>query len=685
MKSEIVKLNGAYALKLDGKEQRYAGYRTWRPNAEYIKGFEDEGYNLMTVLPSGIKNAHGIPYAPHGEYWQGDGVYDFSILKRQIDDYAENAPGCRLAVNLMLDTRDWFLRDHPDCPNSFIYFSSAIIYEPWIRCAERMLKDTVDFLLSEYPDKLFAIFLAAGGTCEWHNKAIDFPRTEGALRHYREWCGDMTAEIPAPEEISSTTDQSFRNPEREANTVRFLKYFNEIITETLAHFAAYVKKITEGKILVGAAAGYLLCAENPLTGHSDIASVMDIDDIDLIACPASYFHRKLDGVTYSQASLDSVLHNGKLFVHSIDNATAAVNGNPYVQILQSAHCRHETMEQSINYARRECAFAMSKGAGFWFFDQYGGWYPDKASRYELSRILDAYGEVYSMPVSFNSEIAMVLDPTSCYYTDMGSYYKAENVFGLVDKLGRVGAPFDCFSVKDILKDSFDFSQYKLVIFPNLIYPSDEVRRKVSSLREMGISLLFLGHSGLVSEKGIDVSRASELVGINLSVDFGEEFFTLIDEKYTTDGIPKIYGGRTSSTVRPASWAQKAAPRPLLYADDSQAVSVATDFKSGITRLALKDRGNSFDAWSFRGLLPNEILDKLVERAGVFRYQTAGLPTYANSRMAAFFDHKGGVRNISFREVGEYREFFSGEVYSFDGSPISVSFAPDECKLFIPVA
>jgi hypothetical protein len=196
--------------------------------------------------------------------------------------------------------------------------------------------------------------------------------------------------------------------------------------------------------------------------------------------------------------------------------------------------------------------------------------------------------------------------------------------------------------------------------------------------------LFLGHSGLVTDNGLDVARASELVGINLSVDSGEEFFTLIDEKYTTNGIPKIYGGTTSSAVRPAG-AHKAAPRPLLYAEDKDAITVATDFKSGSTRLAIKNRGRSFDAWSFRGLLPNEILDKLVERAGVFRYQTAGLPTYANSRMAAFFDHKGGVRNISFREVGEYREFFSGEVYSFDGSPISVSFAPDECKLFIPIS
>ncbi len=683
MKSEIVNLNGAYAVKLDGVARRYAGYRTWRPNAEYIKGFDEEGFSFMTVLPSSIKNAHGVPYAPHGEYWLGDGVYDFSVLKKQIDDYARNAQGCRLAINLMLDTRDWFLRDHPDCPNSFIYISSAIAYEPWLRCAERMLKDTVEFLLSEYPDKVFAIFLAAGGTCEWHNKALDFPRTEDSLRHYRKWCGDESAAFPTDEEIRSASEGNFRNAESERNTVRFFKYFNDVITETLAHFAAYVKKITDGRLLVGAAAGYILCAENALTGSSGAADVMGIDDIDLIACPASYFHRKLDGVTYSQASLDSVRFNGKLFVHSIDNATAAVNANPYVQILQNAHCRHETMEQSINYARRECAFAMSKGAGFWFFDQYSGWYPDKESRAQLRRILDAYGEVYSKPVSFNSEIAMILDPTYCYYTNMGSYYRADNVFDLVDKLGRVGAPFDCFSVRDILKDNFDFSQYKLVIFPNLIAPSEKIREKVRELRERGISLLFLGHSGLVTDRGIDIARASELVGINLAVDEGEEFFTLIDEKYTSGGIPKIYGGTTSSAVRPAG-AHKAAPRPVLYAADTEAVAVATDFKSGLARLALKHRAGAFDAWSFRGPLPNEILDVLVERAGVFRYQTAGLPTYANSRMAAFFDHTGGVREISFKERGEYREFFSGEVYSFDGSPVKVGFAPDECKLFIPV-
>ena len=683
MKAEIVNLNGAYAVKIGDEIKRFAGYRSWRPESKYISAFDKRGFNFMTLLPSGIRNAHGTMYSPYGEYWQGDGVYDFSILKRQIDDFVESAPNTRLAINLMLDTRDWFLKEHPECPNSFIYISSAISYEPWIKCAERMLKDTIDYLEREYGDRVFAVILSAGGTTEWHNKALDFPRKEETLRHYRAWCGDPDAAMPTSEELSSTRAEGFRDAASEANIIRFYKYFNTVVNDAISHFTALVKRHTEGRLLVGVAAGYLLAAENALSAVSEAAELMADDCIDFIACPASYYHRKLDGVTYSQASLDSVRFNGKLFVHSIDNATAAVNANPYVQILQRSHCRHENMEQSINYARRECCFAMSKGAGFWFFDQYGGWYPDEQSQDELAKILDAYGEIYSNPVSYNSEIALILDPTYCYMTNAGSLIKKENVMDLIDKLGRVGAPFDCFSVRDVCLDSFDFSQYKLFIFANSVMPDGKLKGTVARLRDMGKSLLFLGHSGLVTEHGLDCRSASEFVGIELDIDEGEEFFTLVSEEYTASGEPKIYGGRTGGKFSPAG-VSNALVRPLLFANDNGARLLGTDFKSGVGRLAMKRRGDAFDIWSLRGDIPNEILDPIVEWAGVFRYQTEGLPTYANSRMVALFDHKGGERKISFREMGKYREFFSGEVYTYGGTPITVSFTSDECKLFIPL-
>ena len=671
VKAEIIDVNGCAAIRINGEDHRFVGYRSWRPNPEYISAFDKLGFNFMTLLPSGIKNSHGTAYSPYGEYWIGDGKYDFDILRHQINDFADNAPNTYLAINIMLDTRDWFLREHPECPNSFIHLSSAIAYKPWLECAERMLRDTVAFLEREYSDKVFAIFLSAGGTCEWHNKSLAFPRTKETFEHYRAWCGDPSAFIPSEEELDRLSNGNLRDPKREANTVRFLEYFNYIITDTLAYFAGVVKEQSDGRLLVGAAAGYILVGEYPLSAHSGVADVMKIRDVDIIACPASYFHRKLDGVSASQAALDSIRLNKKFLVHSIDNTTYAANANPYAQILQYAHCRHSSMEESINYARRETAFAISKGAGFWFFDMYGGWYPDDESRAELAKIKDAYELIYSKPVKYNSEVAFIADPRSYIYTDKGDMIKQENVLQMIDTLGRISTSVDYLSVNDLLLDDFDKNQYKLYIVANSLAPTAKTRQAIQSLKENGASFIFLGPSGIISEDKIDISLSESFIGIKIDFDSGKEYFTLAEAEYTTDGEPKIYGGTRGGAFS-----------PLLKANDELAEIMGRDFLSGSPRLAIKMRGKAFDAWSFRGALPLSLLLTLVKRAGVFVYQESGLPTYANSRMAAFFDHKGGERTLRFRYSGKIREVYSGEEYYTDGEAVKVTFLPNECKLFI---
>ena len=97
---------------------------------------------------------------------------------------------------------------------------------------------------------------------------------------------------------------------------------------------------------------------------------------------------------------------------------------------------------------------------------------------------------------------------------------------------------------------------------------------------------------------------------------------------------------------------------------------------------LKKREKGFDCWSARGAVPYQVLKKLAEDAGVYMYHNYPIPTYANSRMAAFFDHKGGTRKITFPYVGKITEFYSEKEYTSSGTPIEITFEPNECKLFI---
>ena len=672
MKARLVDIKGHRMVEINGKIYPFTAYRSWRPYEENLAAFDKRGFPIMTFLPSGIKNRFGIPYSQFGEYWLGDGKYDFDVLRAQVDQFVNAAPDVYLAVNLMLDTRDWFLRDHPECLNSFIYFSSVCFYEPWIKCAERMLRDTIDFLEREYPDKVFCIFLSAGGTCEWHNKANDLPPSPLRDSAFRRYVGDENAKIPTEADIYKTSFGSFREPNKLKTEIDFCHFTNEIMNASLAHFARFVKEYTDSRLLVGAPAGYALIGENPLSGHSSVADIMKIPDIDIIVCPASYFHRRLDNVSASQSAMDSVRANGKLFITSVDNTSYYANRDPLAQALQldGSHVHHDSAEETIHYIRRETALSMSKGAGFWFFDMYGTWYPNEFIRDELQKVRLAYEKLCSCDMDYNAEIAFLADPRGTIYTDKGSLIKSESVQAQITELGRLGAPVDYYTVDDILLENFPREKYKLYIVPTCYAPSKEIRTEIKKLRKKA-SFIFVGASGCITDEGFSLEAGADFTGIMTELDETADGYSVILEEYNDTGAKKLYAGKKYGEIK-----------PVMCAKQGKYDVIATDLLSGSPRMVLSERDGGFDVWSFRGTLPACFLRVIAKRAGVFVYQTDGLPTYANSRMLATFDHKGGVHKITLPKKCKITEVYTGESHSFDGEPLTLEFSPNECKFFI---
>lgn len=672
MKARLVDVRGHRMVEINGKIIPFTAYRSWRPKEENLEAFNNRGFPIMTLLPSGIKNRFGIPYSAFGEYWIGEGKYDFDILRRQIDQFVTSAPDTYLAINLMLDTRDWFLRDHPECLNSFIYFSSVCFYEPWIKCAERMLVDTIDFLEREYPEKVFCIFLSAGGTCEWHNKANDLPESPLRDEAFRKYVGNSDAQIPTEADIAKTSFGSFREPNKLKNEIDFCHFTNEIMNSALAHFARFVKEHTSGRLLVGAPAGYALIGEHPLSGHSSVADIMKIPDIDIIVCPASYFHRRLDNVSASQSAMDSVRANGKLFITSIDNTAYPANTDPLAQALQldGSHVRHDSIEETVHYIRRETALSMSKGAGFWFFDMYGSWYPDEGIRDELKAVRLAYGKLCECDTEYNSEIAFLADPRGTIYTDKGSLIKSEQIQAQITELGRVGAPVDYYTVDDILLENFPRERYKLYIVPTCYAPSDAIRAEIKRLRK-NASFIFVGACGCITEDGFSLEAGADFTGISTELDPTPDGYSVISEEYNDTGAKKLYAGKKHGEIK-----------PVMCATSKEYKVIARDLLSDSPRMVLSEREGGFDVWSFRGTLPSSLLRVIAKRAGVFLYHTDGLPTYANSSMLALFDHKGGEHEIILPKKCRLTEIYTGESHDFDGRPLTLSFTPNECKFFI---
>ena len=667
MKAKVLFENGHTSVRINEKVIPFSAYRSWRPKPENYAGFAAEGFPFVTLLPTGIKNRLGFAYSEYGEYWLGDGVYDWDVLRRQMDLVIKSAPDAYILLNLMLDTRDWFLKEHPECLNSFYYFTSTAGYEPWRECAARMLRDTIDFFEREYPDKVFCIFLAAGATTEWRNLYLDLPENEVRNEAFRKYMGNPDAKIPTEEDSARTSYGSFRDKKNEKCEIDFLKYTNDIVTDTIDYFAKVVKQHTKGDLLVAVAAGYAIIGEYPLSGHSAVADVARIPELDIIICPASYMHRVPDNVSASQAAMDSIRVNGKMMITSVDNKTYASRTDVLSQIL--VHHLHGSMEESISYVRRETALAMSKGAGFWIFDMYGVNYPEAWHKAELGKIRRLGLELRKAPVEYNSEVAVLYDPRSYIYTNAGDHIKNETVMPGITEIGRIGCPVDHYALDDILLPSFPAEQYKLYILPNCLAPSDEIREKIKELRK-NASFIFTGAAGCVGDEGFSFELAKELMEIEICEDETKDYYAAVDKEFTDIGYDKVYI-QSGGTILPS----------LTSRDESVKV-MGKHVISGTAKLVMRERAGGFDVWSARGAIPECVLRPLAKRAGVFLYQEHSLPTYANSRMLGLFDHKGGTRTLNFPKPCKLREYYTGKTYEYTGTPLKVEFEPDECKVFL---
>ena len=668
MNAKVIFENGHAAVSVNGKVIPFSAYRSWRPKAENYAGFAKEGFPFVTLLASGIKNRLGLPYSEYGEYWLGEGVYDWDVLRRQMDLVIENAPDAYIIMNLMVDTRDWFLREHPECLYSFHYYTAAAGYEVFRRSAQRMLTDTIDFLEREYPEKVFCIFLSGGATCEWRNLYHTLPENPLRDEIYRKYIGNPDARVPTEEEIAKTTYGSYRDKRADKCAIDFLTFNNEIVTDSIAYFAKAVKEHTQNRLLVAVAAGYATIAGDPLSGHSAAADVARIPEIDIIFCPASYIHRVPSGVSASQAAMDSIRANGKMMVTSVDNRSYASRSNIYAQIMEP-HYLHDSMEESISYVRRETALAMSKGAGFWIFDMYGVNYPEDWHKAELGKIRLLAHELRKHPVEYNSEVAVLYDPRSTIYTNAGDEIRNETIFPGITEIGRIGCPVDHYAIDDILLDSFPKEQYKLYLLPNCLAPTEAIRKKILELREHA-SFIFTGATGCIGDEGFSFDLAEELTGIRIEEDGEGDYFAVVDKEYTDLGYDKVYR-QFGGTILPS-----------LKAKEKDVTVMGRQLITSTAKLVMKERRGGFDVWSARGAIPESALRPLAKRAGVFLYQEHSLPTYANSRMLALFDHKGGIRTLKFPKICKLREYYTNKSYEYNGTPLEVEFEPNECKVFL---
>ncbi len=410
MDARLVSVNGVKKIQINGEVFEPIAFRSFWPAAHTTRRFHETGMRLMTVFPTGILCSLKVPYSQFGEVWVGEGAYDWQALRKQMDQFVQNAPDAYFALMLQLDTRDWFLKDHPEAGDSFFQIANAAGWDLWREQASQYIRDMLDYLDREYPEKIYSVFVCAGSTCEWINRMPVTYQNPVKKRAFAAWTGGR--ETPSDEALERASHGMFRDPAQDQAALDYWRFHNEIVADAICHFAKVVKEHSARRLLVGCFYGYVqYCAGGPTaSGHQAAHRVFACPDVDMIFSPATYVHRGLESTSGEQLPADSVILNGKLYFCEIDNTAFPANGNPYAQVLQTyAHRRHKSLEETIHYSRREAALTLSRGVAYWWFDMFGGWYDDDRLMAALQKIRQATGRVYAGPVRPVAEVAVLLD------------------------------------------------------------------------------------------------------------------------------------------------------------------------------------------------------------------------------------------------------------------------------------
>ena len=98
MNARLVYDNGIPQIEINGTKISSVSFRSFWPRPDTTANMYNGGVRLMSIYPSGILCTLDVPYSQFGEYWLGEGVYDWDVLRAQIDQFLSNAPDAYLSL-----------------------------------------------------------------------------------------------------------------------------------------------------------------------------------------------------------------------------------------------------------------------------------------------------------------------------------------------------------------------------------------------------------------------------------------------------------------------------------------------------------------------------------------------------------------------------------------------------------
>jgi hypothetical protein len=672
MEAKLVRHNGTTQISINGTVYSPLAFRSFRPEERNVTEFYNSGVRLMSILITGLKCTLDVPYSYYGEIWKGIKQYDFEPIDRQMELFLKNAPEAYFNIMLQFDTRDWYLKENPECTNTFLNLVEMAGYEKWRRDVTEYLQDVIAYIEGKYGERIFCYTMFCGTSTEWYTNSLSYRTREADIRYhplkeqsFRKYTGDEQATLPGLEELRHTSHGIFRDPVHDERALAYWKFHNNIIGETILYFADVLKKLVRRIKLTGLYYGYLMqLKRNRLLceGHMGYEQVWKCPDIDMIFEPAAYGATRLfEGVSGFLHTVDSVELHHKLTFHEVDHTTyiapqTVENG----RMIPGAGSKLKDEFDSRMVLRREFVLCQAKRTGMWWFDFFGGYYYAKELMDEVEKMMNIDRRTRTVPMQSVAEIAVFGDVDSMYYVSEYAGINEDCLHNMRDIMGRMGAPYDIYTFSDLTRVNFD--RYKLCIFLNTFKISEEARNIIEKkVKRDGRSMLWLYAPDYITDSGFSTGNMSRITGMKL------ETAALKNSEVVSDG---------------ERFAFTEAISPLFKVADENVSVLGVYAEDNSTAFASRKFDSHTSYYCAVGNLPHNALRRIAKAAGVHIYFEGDDPVYVNNRLLGIHAVKGGeiTLNLPFDTTAE--ELFDGGTYISRDKKITVRIPKGEMKLYL---
>ena len=439
--SNISVLGGVPTLFVNGKPLSGVAYMNYFTSNSRYDDFYKAGFRLFSMpVFFGAQTINEVskfpPFMP--------GIFDngvhFEVFDNEIKRILDACPDAMIfpRINCALP-KEWE-DEHPEELCDTVH-RSCFSSDAWATETKRLLTAFIRHVQgSDYADNIIGYQVANGNTEEW------FPFDQNGSVGPR-----------AREKYAKLSGKLYQKGEDYSNDADFYDFLSSMTAKRIDQLAAHIKKLVEGKQVVGAFYGYTLETPWRWTAHQALYEILKSKNVDFICSPASYMETRAFGIDHPcMLPVDSLKLHGKLYFVENDTRTdlsRPPNDQPHYN---KPIWYGPDRSTSLEVIKQHFCRALLHGHAQWWFDMWGGWYASEDFMELMKKTLEIAENSLYLSRKSASEVAVFIDEKAMLLRDA-----TEEAYNFRHAIGLMGTSYDIYLANDFAAVS---GKYKFCIF-----------------------------------------------------------------------------------------------------------------------------------------------------------------------------------------------------------------------------